>query len=715
MLKDYEKIYSFIDTLPIGCVIFKILTDDDGNPIDMAYEYVNESICEWVGKPKSDFYSHTYFDKVGAVEEEWLKICSLTAFKGTKQNFIRYGVANKRWLNVYASCPEYGYCFLSCIDISAEKKAKEQLSMRESDDFILQCARILHCSTNLDESISIVLKKIGERLGGDRVYIFENKNSIFKNTYEWCTDKVQSSMCILSDMPHSVAKLWEKRIETSEYIFLQDTFQLKDGILEEMQIFKMQGITHLLAVPLLAGNKLIGYFGIDNYDTDKEYDVLKIFRAMSYFIASSLQNEALMSRLTLSSYHDSLTGALNRAACQKLIRENYDSFFNVGVAYCDVNGLKTINDEYGHNEGDFLICEICNVLSETFHKDNVYRIGGDEFVVILNNISKKDFQRKLKDLNRRALLSPNLNFALGTQYVEGRANIDNAMRIADEKMYENKKEYYTKTCIKSGRYRPHIDDKFGMGETTFFAELLSRRQFLVYYQPKIGGEDNKTVGAEALVRYLRTNGEIVAASEFIEILEASSLISELDYYVIGEVCANLSEWINRGITPVPVSINLTKRTICDIDFLEKISNIFKCYSLPHGLIEFEINENIVNGNAEIIRENIAVMKGQGYSFAIDKFGGDQSNIVNLLNIDIDTLKMDASLVQTVVDDKNAATIVKGLVYICRDIHVSVIAVGVETEAQFAILKELGVDEFQGWYFAKPMPVEVFERDWLKAN
>lgn len=712
MLSNYETLYSYLDMLPVGCAVYKVKVDETGKPYDFYYEFANKTYCSWVGRDLSELTKKSFFTVIENAGDEWLNICYRTAYLDQMQQFIHYVSEIDRWLNIYVTRPAYGYCFYTCIDITNEKKVQEDLKLREADEFIFKCIHLLQAERSVDTAIKYLLKELGESLQAERMYILETNQVVVSQVYEWCKQGIASQQNNLQQVPYYMIAKWEKQLQKREFIFLQDIYDFQANQRTGDNIFIVPGLERLLAVPLYDGFILQGYVAVDNYSEDKTFFALKVMPFVACIIVAYLKNNLLTKQLANMGNHDLLTNSLNRIAFAKYLRDNYHDFYDVGALYIDINGLKNINDIYGHSKGDYLICAMYNLLVDIFSVDVIYRMGGDEFVVLENHITKQDFKKHIKKLFSKTKTVPMLYFACGYHWVSGRPEIYELLKIADRNMYEDKKRFYTHSVIKSSRYRSQLDDRFGFSDNKKFREFLQNGQIIFYLQSKFTGGNHSLAGAEALVRYKRNNGEIVPAGEFIELLEATNNINELDYYVFKNVCQQIKIWLDDGLRPARVAVNFSRHTLSQINFLDEVVSIWEKCPIPKEYIEFEITESAVAENQDTMKDTIGKLRQKGFTVSMDDFGVEQANLSTFTEIDFDYVKIDKSLIDTIPHMNKTNILIKGLIGICHDLGIKVVAEGVEHEAQLHKLEEMGVDEIQGYYFSKAVSCDEFTGKYL---
>lgn len=295
---------------------------------------------------------------------------------------------------------------------------------------------------NPDEAINAVIKYIGEKYSGDRVYIFELQPiARVSNTYEYCAEGVVPQVHLLQNEPAETLLPWWEIFEAEKILIIHDLEDIREIHPHIYASLKIQDIRSLIAAPIRMNERVIGFIGVDNPRIGDVETYGSFLMLAGHFLSFALERRNLYNELNFQSSHDQLTGAYNRYEYRNIVsqRKNYKS---VGVVYCDISGLKKTNDNMGHEEGDRLIIECYHTLKTIFAEHGIYRIGGDEFVVICMDSPKTEFESllyELKVLNREI---KNV-MSIGSSWSEGdQCNLQWNILKAEEKMYEDKAHYY---------------------------------------------------------------------------------------------------------------------------------------------------------------------------------------------------------------------------------------------------------------------------------
>lgn len=290
-------------------------------------------------------------------------------------------------------------------------------------------------------AIELFLAHMGEKSRSERIYIFEGeKGCSVNNTFEWCAEGVVPQKDNLQDVPFEAVEWWYRAFEESSSILIDDLEDIKESEPLTYEYLKPQNIHSLIANPLELEGKIIGFYGVDNPPSEVMENVSYFAEIVGHFIVSLLEKQRLMQQLEKISFEDSLSGVQNRHALNEYI-EYCKQMKKVGVVYCDVLGLKKVNDTRGHQAGDDLIIRASECLMSNFRKKDIYRIGGDEFLVLCRDIDENMFLSKVESL-REDMKKNNAIMSIGAIWRESVRDVDAFISEADGIMYEEKRAYY---------------------------------------------------------------------------------------------------------------------------------------------------------------------------------------------------------------------------------------------------------------------------------
>ena len=302
-----------------------------------------------------------------------------------------------------------------------------------------------------DDSLDVILSYLGKILKADRVYIFEkNARGNDDNTYEWAREGVSEEKENLQDVPAEVCANWYQDFSEGKITIIKDLEDIKNQNQLLYEVLKVQNISSIVTVPLFEDGVPIGFYGVDNPPEDMLDYTVNLLQMMGYFVLALLRQRNLQKELLHMSYNDDLTKVGNRRFFADTIQKMTDEDA-VGFVYCDVTGLKRLNDSEGHQAGDKLLLQVTSILKEVFSKEQIFRLGGDEFVVLFRSSDYDLFQDKVlqimfqhKILQLRELsIQRQVNLAIGSSWVQNPGNkLIELLSEAEEKMYQDKDEFY---------------------------------------------------------------------------------------------------------------------------------------------------------------------------------------------------------------------------------------------------------------------------------
>ncbi len=422
-------------------------------------------------------------------------------------------------------------------------------------------------------------------------------------------------------------------------------------------------------------------------------------------------------------HHDTLTGLPNRAylldRVEHAIAVAGRMNRRLGLAFLDLDHFKAVNDTLGHDSGDALLKTVAGKLTSAVRaSDTVARMGGDEFVILLEPAGHND---DIARMMGRILKALDLQWGADNEAIRVTTSVgiaifpDNGndarllMKAADTAMYAAKSEgrnrfqFFSEEMTTQTLLRLHLERDI--------RDAIHKGEFELYYQPKICFESNTTCGAEALIRWQHPERGQVAPSEFIPLAEETGIIVEIGAWVIEAVCKQIAEWIKAGRTPVSVAINISPKQLFSGNFVTLFTDCFEKYQVPLKFVQIEITESTVMADSTKAALILSRLRELGVSIAIDDFGTGYSSLSHLSRLPIDVIKIDRSFVAGLADRSENLEIINAVVSLGRSLKMIVIAEGIETDNDVGVLTDACCHLGQGYLFAKPMPASDLEH-WL---
>ncbi|HFI1095349.1 TPA: cyclic di-GMP phosphodiesterase [Enterobacter hormaechei] len=424
-------------------------------------------------------------------------------------------------------------------------------------------------------------------------------------------------------------------------------------------------------------------------------------------------------RLRVLANTDTITGLPNRNAIHELISDAITARGDtqVGVVYLDLDNFKKVNDAYGHMFGDQLLQAVAlAILSCLDEGQTLARLGGDEFIVLATDTSQGALEAmasriltRLRQPFRIGLIEVytgcSLGIALAPQHGNDRESV---IRNADTAMYTAKENGRGKFCVFSPEMNQRVFEYLWLD--TNLRKALDNDQLLIHYQPKITWR-GEVRSLEALVRWQSPERGLIPPMEFISYAEESGLIVPLGRWVMLDVVRQVAKWRDKGIN-LRVAVNVSARQLADQTIFSDLKQALKDLNFEYCPIDVELTESCLIENEELALSVIQQFSRLGAQIHLDDFGTGYSSLSQLARFPIDAIKLDQAFVRDIHKQSISQSLVRAIVAVAQALNLQVIAEGVESAKEDAFLTKNGVNERQGYLFAKPMPAAAFER-WLK--
>ena len=420
-------------------------------------------------------------------------------------------------------------------------------------------------------------------------------------------------------------------------------------------------------------------------------------------------------------HHDPLTDLPNRlllsARLEHAIQRAHRDGTSVAVLFVDLDRFKTVNDSLGHPAGDRLLQDVAHLLSNCVRgEDTVARLGGDEFVVMLEGLHDTDIASGVARKILAALARPfemegqafYIGASIGISLFPSDGN-DPAtlLKNADAAMYRSKEDgrnvfrYYSAELTRSARERLRLEAGLRLA--------VREQQFVLHYQPQIDVSSGTLVGAEALIRWQHPESGLISPLRFIPLAEETGLILPLGEWVLTSACEQLKAWLDAGLPPFTLAVNLSPRQFRQPNLARQVHAILDAVGLDPTRLELEITEGAIMEQGESAVATLHALKDLGIRLAIDDFGTGYSSLAYLRRFPIDTLKIDQSFMRDIPRDIHAMEIAATIIAMARNLHMHVLAEGVESDAQLAFLQGQGCDIYQGYLFSPPVTPPQFRQ------
>jgi len=434
-------------------------------------------------------------------------------------------------------------------------------------------------------------------------------------------------------------------------------------------------------------------------------------------------------KIHLLHYYDSLTGLPNRTFHKELMKraiehaQRHKEIF--ALIYIGLDNFQRINDTLGHSIGDLLLKAVADRLANSLRKSDyvarsdegetvnvVSRVGGDEFIVLANDLTQsedaaKTSRRLLEEISapydlsgREVFMAASIGIAL---YPDDGADVDDLLKNAEKAMRHTKSEG-------KNNYQFYSESMnfFVLELLTLESDLhkaLERDELVLYYQPKVDAASRMVKGMEALIRWKHPVKGLIPPMQFIPLAETSGLIIPIGEFVIRTACRQIKTWQEAGYKQMNIALNVSSRQFDQQSLIEIVKEAIQDAMIPPRCLELEITESIIMRNPEKAMRTLTELKTMGIQIAIDDFGTGYSSLSYLKRLPLDFLKIDQSFVKSLASDPSDQAIVRTTIAMAHSLNLKTIAEGVETEEQLTFLQEHGCDEIQGYLFSRPLPAE----------
>jgi len=605
------------------------------------------------------------------------------------------------------------------VDVTERKRAEKRQAMEHA------ITRVLAESSSADEAMPKIIETICTSLGwhyGARWH-WDSRSGLLKRRESWSIDTpairhfdMAHSGQTIKPEPASLG-LMRRAFTTGRPVWISNL--AKDANFRRRDLAAKAGFQAGFALPLVRRGEVLGVLEFFHHDVCDPDDVLvKIAESIGSEIGQYIVRTQAEEAVKFMAMHDALTGLPNRLMFNerlaRAIAQARRYSRSLAVLFVDLDRFKVINDTLGHEAGDSLLKEAAQRLTDNLRaEDSVARLGGDEFVVLLSEVADPLYvgavSRKLID----ALAAP---FTIGgreycitasigvSAFPEDGTDPATLLKNADIAMYRAKER--GKNCFEfySAQITAGSLERLGL-ESGLRRALDREEELTLYYQPQIEVCTGRIVGMEALVRWEHPELGLLPPARFIKLAEETGLIVPLGEWVLQMACRAHRQWQRMRLAPARIAVNLSPRQFLHAGLFNDTLRALKETKCSGKYLELEITESMVMhdpaGAVVLIKE----LKALGVRIAMDDFGTGYSSLAYLRRFPIDSLKVDRSFIADVPNDAGNVAITQAIIAMARTLHLTVIAEGVETAAQFNFLRSRGCDEVQGYYFSPPVPFD----------
>ncbi len=414
-------------------------------------------------------------------------------------------------------------------------------------------------------------------------------------------------------------------------------------------------------------------------------------------------------------FHDSLTGLPNRSFFSQLLSHDIAEAKrykrHLALLFLDLDRFKVINDTLGHDVGDELLKQVAQRLTKALREtDTVARLGGDEFVVLLPEMND---EKQISSVAKKILSSVGKPFHLAGQDLRVTVSIgisvfpldgedeQTLVKNADIAMYHAKERGKNNFRFYSDELSTDSLERLALESSLRLA--VDRGEFLLHYQEKHDLRSGEITGAEALLRWQHPTLGLIQPMQFLPLAEETGLIIPIGKWVIEAACKQVSKWLEEGLPPRCISVNLTERQFTDAHLLDDIAKILHSTGINPAQLELEITESLLLRNFDRALKTLSKIKALGVRIAIDNFGTSYTSLSTLDKFHFDTLKIDGSVIRDIANEPSDKQLTEAIISVGRTMAMTIVAEGVETQEQADFLLASSCDQVQGFYYDKPAP------------
>jgi diguanylate cyclase (GGDEF)-like protein len=608
-----------------------------------------------------------------------------------------------------------------------KKKKEDEINYHHEDrslvdsTIIANAIEILFDSREIDISINMMLSLIGVYYNLSRIDIFEygeSKKSI-SITHEWYSSPEYKLADIVQELPSESFNRYNfyQRGETG-VMHCDDITEYYNTLENKENAIELNNVKSIFQCGISDHGHYIGYISVCICDelhkwTKNEIDSLSL---LSKVIGSYLIRLRSMQKADLILQRDLLTNAYNFNTFLTVVNQKLKATTDLSYAmiYSDIHQFKLLNDNYGYQAGDEVLKNLAKIFLKVGGNEAILcRITGDKFVLLMPYKTKEDLAQKAnyilvlsKQIKSTDIDYYKLNIIVGIYEM---AKSDNAIVAVDraniarknaQKLRKDNYVFFNEKMHEALIEQKKIED--------VMEDALLNEEFIVYFQPKIDMTTSKICGAEALVRWLRPQIGLVSPASFIPLFENNGFITQLDYYVLEKVCAHLRDKIDRGIHVLPISVNFSREHFKSDALPDYLKETVEKYNLPPRLIEVEITESALVNSDHCWLHVLQKIRKLGFGLAMDDFGSGLSSLNLLCDLPFKILKIDKDFFHSKTTHRKERIVISNIVRMAHELDMEVICEGVETKEQAQFLQSIGCFMAQGYYYDKPLPLDIFE-------
>jgi diguanylate cyclase (GGDEF)-like protein/PAS domain S-box-containing protein len=609
-------------------------------------------------------------------------------------------------------------------DITARKQAESELQRRDALlKGVAAATNYLLVNTEDQTAIAKALSALGTAAAVDRVYIYENHphgttgKMAMSMRHEWTRPTIQPSI----NQPHWQNQPYEALGLTHWYeaLLLGQTIKGITSRLNTAQrmLLNKDKILSIILVPILIDGTLWGYIGFDDCQRERQWSKSEetILHAMAGSFGGAIKRQLTESTMRHQALHDQLTELPNRLLFNDrlsvILTMAHRHSTQAAILFIDLDRFKVVNDTLGHAVGDRLLRKATKrLLSCLRQEDTIARWGGDEFTIVLPNLTQPGDVIPIVERILAVMLPPflleghelHVTSSIGIAlYPQDGKDEETLVRNADAALYRakaqgrNNYQFYLPMMNAQSSELLLLDSQL--------RHALERNEFIVHYQPIVTVRTGEIRGIEALIRWNHPEKGLLLPGTFIPFAEENGFIIPIGEWILKTACAQNQAWQAMGLPAIRVAVNLSAQQFQQTTLVEKVASILEETGLSPQHLELEITETAVMQDVEFTRFTLKMLMEMGVHLSVDDFGTGYSSLGYLKRFPLHTIKIDRAFVQELTLHSADAAIISAVIALGQGLNLSVVAEGVETPEQLNLLKSLDCDEYQGFLFSQSLP------------
>lgn len=571
---------------------------------------------------------------------------------------------------------------------------------------------LLANTKDVGSAVNMLLDKIGRNFAVNNVVVVEQERGTVSISYSWNYKEGLGKGTVIDNDAEELFTLASSHSNGKSCCITELDREKRTPNEENMLLCGFFDNDKLKGYVYMDRNKEHGHWNKQDVDS-----FLFITKIISFYLLKLRNSEKITEKMEMAKNYDLLTGlpTIHKFATDAKILVQAFQNTKFAIVYFDIKNFKYINDSLGYDVGDSLLKELAMFLRDSsVGKQICARASADNFITLLPYEDKEQLKEHViekmdtfvEEQNRKNIAF-NMGISAGIYMLKDNerdfmAAIDNA-NIA-RKLVKNS------SVDRCAFYDDDMEQEIRKEQMIIsnMQSALDNEEFQVYLQSKIDLESGKISGAEALVRWRKSDGSMLPPNDFIPLFERNGFVVKLDFYIYEQVCKLLQKWKKNGMKIVPISVNVSRVHLYHDDFLEKVLNLVHQYEVEPWMIEFELTESIFLNNTVTAITVMKELRKMGFCVSIDDFGAGYSSLNLLKDMRTDVLKLDKEFFRTGEMKEEERIIVSSIIRMAKQLNMKVLSEGVETQMQSDFLKAVECDMAQGYLYAKPLPVKEFE-------